>query len=89
MKYEIDLRDVMTKRHFHDKVQETLPCPSYYGRNLDALYDVLTEGCGERELVFLHCRDFARDMPGYSAALRRLCGRAMEECPKLKIEFWE
>lgn len=47
MRYEIDLEGVRMRGQFHDRVQEAFPCPSWYGRNLDALYDVLTESCEE------------------------------------------
>lgn len=87
MRYEIDLRDVRTREQFHDRIQETLSCPAHYGRNLDALYDVLTESCGERELVFRNYENFSRDMPGYGAILRELCGDAMEECKDLQVLF--
>ena len=33
----------MGREQLHDYLQEMLPLPEYYGRNLDALYDCLTE----------------------------------------------
>ena len=33
----------MGQEQLHDYLQEMLPLPAYYGRNLDALYDCLTE----------------------------------------------
>ncbi len=89
MRYEIDLRGVETKAQFHDRVQQALPCPAYYGRNLDAFYDVLT-GQGEAwELCFVGFEDFVQAMPGYGAALNELCEEAAEECPGLEIVFTE
>ncbi len=87
MRYEIDLRGVDTKGGFHDRVQAALPCPVYYGRNLDAFYDVLTERCEAWEICFVGFEHFVRDMPEYGAVLRELCGRAMEERPDLRIDF--
>ncbi len=42
MKYYIDLRNVNSPEQLHDVLEEALPLPEYYGRNLDALYDILT-----------------------------------------------
>ena len=39
----IDLENVHTKDDLHDLLAETLHFPDYYGRNLDALFDLLTE----------------------------------------------
>lgn len=87
MRYEIDLQDVRSREQFHDRIQEILPCPPYYGRNLDALYDMLTEQSGEWELVFRNYDDFAHDTPGYANTLKTLCGEVMAECPNLTISF--
>ena len=35
------------KEKIHSTLAEELAFPSYYGKNLDALYDVLTEMCEE------------------------------------------
>ncbi len=81
----INLTDVRTREQFQDRIAERLSCPPYYGKNLDALYDVLCEYCGE--LVFEGFADFVRDMPGYGAALRKLCEDAVRENPALSIVF--
>ena len=41
--YIIDLEGVESEDDLHDRLEESLPLPDYYGRNLDALYDILTE----------------------------------------------
>ena len=33
MQIAIDLTDIRDKETFHDKIQEALDCPTYYGRN--------------------------------------------------------
>ena len=38
--FEIDLSEVSSRSQFHDRIKESLPCPDYYGCNLDALHDV-------------------------------------------------
>ena len=39
----IDLADIRDCGSFHKKIKELLGLPDYYGANLDALHDVLTE----------------------------------------------
>mgnify|MGYP002514582791 FL=1 len=41
----------LIKKQGHDYLKEALNLPDYYGKNLDALYDCLTEIDGEIELV--------------------------------------
>lgn len=98
MRYEIDLQNVRTREAFHDRIVQALPCPAFYGRNLDALYDILTEQNGQNEkneetgieeLIFYNMTDLLRHMPDYGAALKALCAEAMEQCPGLRIRFAE
>lgn len=43
MKYvKIDGNKIKNREQLHDELQRQLDLPDYYGRNLDALYDVLT-----------------------------------------------
>ena len=51
--YRIDIRDVRTRDELHSKIAEVLPLPEYYGRNLDALFDILTESAEERVIEFI------------------------------------
>lgn len=39
---EIDGRDIKTPADFHDRLATCPGVPEFYGRNLDALWDVLT-----------------------------------------------
>ena len=36
--YIIDLTGVKSRDELHDRIEEILPVPGWYGRNLDALY---------------------------------------------------
>jgi ribonuclease inhibitor len=42
MKVIIDGDDIHTEADFHKKIAEALEFPSHYGKNLDALWDVLS-----------------------------------------------
>jgi RNAse (barnase) inhibitor barstar len=41
----------LIKKEGHDYLMEALDLPDYYGKNLDALYDCLTEMEGEIDLI--------------------------------------
>ena len=41
----------LIKEQGHDYLMEALDLPDYYGKNLDALYDCLTEMEGEIDLI--------------------------------------
>lgn len=41
--YRIDCRELSSRAAAHDCFARVFALPAFYGRNLDALYDVLTE----------------------------------------------
>ena len=41
--YRIDCRELTSRAAAHDCFARVFALPAFYGRNLDALYDVLTE----------------------------------------------
>lgn len=43
MEFIIDLEGAGSEEEVQERIMESLPLPDYYGENLDALYDVLTE----------------------------------------------
>lgn len=87
--YSIDLRGVYSREELHDRIEEELPVPGWYGRNLDALYDILTEPdySGECLIRFKGCRDLRESMPRYLAAMEQMCRAAGEENPGLLVLF--
>lgn len=70
--YEIDLAGISGPAEFHQRVRETLPVPDWYGENLDALHDVLTE---HKDWIvrFDHIAELGEACPRYVEALKRLC----------------
>lgn len=78
--YTIDLKGVASSRAFHARLAKTLPLPSTYGRNADALYDMLTEFGQNLTVRFLHGEKVPR-------VIRRVCADAMGETPGLSIRF--
>ena len=88
MRYDVDLAGVADRAELHERLRRALSLPDYYGNNLDALRDVLTEGGGERELCFRNADRAGEGMADYLAALRRMCADAAEQTPGLSVT-WE
>lgn len=64
----------------HTYLQEVLCLPEYYGKNLDALYDCLTE-CGELTVCF----ENTEDAPDYFQKIRRVFRDAARHNENLTI----
>ena len=87
--YIIELRGVDSRRELHERIAQALPLPDWYGRNLDALYDMLTEprfgeGCVIR---FTGCEELKESMPRYLMAMKQMCSAAAETNPGLTVLF--
>lgn len=50
----IDGLSIKKKEDFYKNIQRELDTPSYFGNNLDALYDILTEQPDILQIEFLH-----------------------------------
>ena len=87
--YTIDVRGIRTRAQLHAKIASVLPLPDYYGNNLDALFDVMTEWSDERYIIFLVNDEVEEALGKYYAALRAMCGAACRENPDLTIVFKE
>jgi ribonuclease inhibitor len=83
MTYELDARR-MGRRQVHDYLMEVLPLPEYYGRNLDALYDCLTD-LDETALVITHLEEATSSFQ----SVRRVLTDAARENEGLTVEFRE
>ncbi|MBO4390643.1 MAG: barstar family protein [Lachnospiraceae bacterium] len=49
----IDLRGIKEKAELHELLKKKMRFPDYYGRNMDALYDLMTEPRFGAELTLL------------------------------------
>lgn len=87
--YIIELRGVDSRGELHERIAQVLPLPDWYGRNLDALYDMLTEprfgdGCVIR---FTGCEELREHMPRYLMAMKQMCSAAEEANSGLTVLF--
>ena len=85
MKMVLEGAAIENKSTLHDRLQEGLQLPAYYGRNLDALFDVLSERTEETELVITQWEALSLHLGHYAAALMDTLYDAAKENPKLVI----
>lgn len=86
----IDLKDVYTADELHERIAQTIPVPEYYGANLDALHDVLTEQSEGWVIVFSSASVPETTMGKYMKNLRRMCAAAaVENEGLLRVVFEE
>ena len=69
----------------HAHLAARLDLPSYYGRNLDALYDVLTDIGADTEIILMDPAAVAEQLGKYGEALLSTMQEAAEENPRLTI----
>lgn len=50
----IDGASIENKNDFYQNIKKELNAPEYFGNNLDALYDILTEQSDIIQIEFLH-----------------------------------
>ncbi len=87
MNYEIDLSGVYNPDDLHEVIAKVLPLPEYYGGNLDALHDVLTDICEDTRISFVNSYEAEVMMPKYMASLKRMCRDTQAENERLAISF--
>ena len=87
MHVQLNGRLMTDKTAAHDHLQERLSLPAYYGRNLDALYDMLTSLPEATEIDLLE-KDIMLDQLGaYGAALLVTMQQAEETAPNLTLNI--
>ncbi len=78
--YELDGSRMQALPEAHDYLKETLGLPDYYGKNLDALFDCLTEITGETMLFITHAELL-------HPKLQQVFDDAMEHNPRLTVLY--
>ena len=85
MTYTIDCENLLFPDRAHEYLAKVLELPEYYGKNLDALYDCLTEKgpC----TVVLAGAEVLRQWGGYGARVLAAIEQAAEANPNLGLEY--
>ena len=83
---ELNLTHIYTVRALHIYIQYMLDLPAYYGRNLDALHDVLAESHG-LSLHIVTGKDASPEMETYLPRLARVLEDAARENESLSVAW--
>ena len=82
----LDGAAVMSREDLHEKLARGLGLPEWYGGNLDALYDCLTDL--EDTVIRIENRfDLEESLGNYANSLLRVLKDAAEENPQLQLEL--
>lgn len=87
MTVELDCAFLTSRRDAHDYLAGQLNLPDYYGRNLDALYDVLTSIGTPMNITVKNQALAEENLGGYGSALLATIREAAEENPALTIHI--
>lgn len=84
--YNLNFSKVVTQDDFHAVIKSSLDCPDYYGRNLDALWDVLT-GYIETpsRLMIVGAVHLEEKLGGFGKAALNMFHEAAKEVPELGV----
>ena len=84
----IDGAVIETREQLHDTLSEQLALPAYYGRNLDALFDCLTDIREDTQLQLVHAEALFAHLGVYADVLTVLRD-ACAENPRLRFDVVE
>lgn len=83
----IDGREMTTREATHVYLAKILSLPYYYGNNLDALYDCLTEVHEPTQIIVAHCDTLMLSLGSYGTALLQVLNLSAEENGFLTVSF--
>ena len=85
MTIRLDCKNLAQRGQAHQYLARMLELPDYYGKNLDALFDCLTElgGC---TIILDGGADLSRS-GGYGAKVLKVLEEAALANPRLRLEF--
>lgn len=81
----LDAEKMRARQKLHQYLQQALQLPDYYGGNLDALYDCLTEAAEPRVLVIASKVQDDAYLGAYGAQLLQVLQDAAEANEKLQV----
>ena len=77
--------NIRTRDELHDALIRALNLPTWYGRNLDALYDCLADVNQDTELRLLHPARLEEALGGYARSLLSVLRDAAAENPHFRV----
>ena len=77
----IDCAEIRSKQDFHRMFAEKLALPGFYGENLDALYDCLTDMPQPTIITLIHMERLIENLGSYGRAAINMMARAELDSP--------
>ena len=87
--YSVDLKNIYTRDSLHTALKESLGLPDYYGRNLDALSDCLSDIRTDSEMEFIGLSDLMQNLMEYGERFLITLHKAAFSNPHLILVFRE
>ena len=86
-KVRIDLSQVTTKEELHALLKDSLSFPDYYGGNLDALHDCLTDIAEPTEVTFIAYKAAKKALEADFYAFRNVVEDSAAENENLLVKW--
>ena len=83
MRVIINCENLLDRKQAHEYLAQMLNFPEHYGRNLDALFDCLTE-LGDCTIILKGEEALSQD--SYGTKVRKVMEKAAQSNPGLKLE---
>ena len=85
MRFVLDASKIADRQALHRALAEGLRFPEWYGGNLDALHDSLTEISEPAEIEICNTRALEAALGGYARAFRRTLTDSAAENENLRV----
>lgn len=89
MKMIIDGSKFDSRESLHEYISDKLEFPDWYGNNLDALYDCLSDVNEETEIEMIHRDEFHSTFGKYARAFERVLRDVCSEKENIKFKVKE
>jgi len=87
MKCVIDGTTIQDRAQLHDLLAKTLCLPEWYGRNLDALHDVLMDCFEDTFVEVIHFSQLHETFGRYADSLKRVLEQCAQENSHITVFF--
>ena len=87
MEYVVSLADTSTREDLHKAISSAIPLPEYYGGNLDALHDVLTDISEPTRIIFTDYKAAKKSLGNYFYSFREAAEDSEKENPNLTVDW--
>ena len=85
--YRLDAAAMTDEKVLHEYLRVQLELPEYYGKNLDALYDLLTDITSDTKIILENQELLAERLGWYGRQLLRVLRDASEDNRYLTVEY--